>query len=433
MKNTGFVTKIGPLTGINVLDFTWVLAGPACTKFLRDMGADVIKVERYKDGANERHQPYFVTKNGVSQSSYNINVNRGKKSMCVNLKTPEGKEIIRKLVQRSDIIVENYTPGVMTRMGFDYASVKKIRPDIIYCSISCFGQTGPYKDRPGYDIIAQSASGWTDREDPPIIAPCSIGDLNAAVHAVCAICAALYYREKKGIGQYLDIALMDCLFHLPENTIPWYFITKAVGNPIDIPKIGRTHPSYAPYGIYKAKDGFIAIAALSDNLWEKLVRSMGKKYEWLLTDSRTVSTKTRCNLENAPFINKIIDEWAGKLSARDAEKMLSDNGVPCIRVKTVQELVDEDAHIKAREMVVEVEQPFIGKIMMYGNPIKASETAVGPRGPGPFLGEHNDEVLREILNYDENRIKTLYEAEVLYAEPAVQKLKSMGEGKKITS
>ncbi|MEI6127130.1 MAG: CoA transferase, partial [Pseudomonadota bacterium] len=172
--------KPGPLSGVTVLDFTWVLAGPFATRTLADMGAYIIKVERYKDGTNERHLPLIMeTKDGVKQSSYNINCNRGKKSICVNLKDPQGREIIHDLIRKSDVLIENFAPGVMDRLKLDYESVKKIKEDIIYCSVSCFGHWGPYSHKPGYDMIAQGASGWTDQSEIPQIAPVSIGDMNA--------------------------------------------------------------------------------------------------------------------------------------------------------------------------------------------------------------------------------------------------------------
>ena len=186
--------KPGPLTGVTVLDFTWVLAGPHAAKTLADMGANVIKVEQYKAGANERWLPKRVEKNGVTQSSYTINVNRGKRSICVNMKSPKGMEIIKKLIKKSDVLIENFAPDVMGKLKLDYDKVKEIKPDIIYCSISSFGHWGPYWDRPGYDMIAQGASGWSNQSKPPIIAPMSIGDTVAAIHATTAINAALYHR-----------------------------------------------------------------------------------------------------------------------------------------------------------------------------------------------------------------------------------------------
>jgi len=176
------------------------------------MGATVIKIEPYGVGANERHLNIQKTHDGVTQSSYSINVNRGKKSLCINLKTPQGLDIMKDLIKQSDVVLENYAPGVMERLGLDYESVKKIKEDIIYCSISCFGHWGPYSHKPGYDMIAQVASGWTAQSEVYQIAPNSIGDTVAGVHAALAIVSALYARNVQGIGQNIDIAMVDCLF-----------------------------------------------------------------------------------------------------------------------------------------------------------------------------------------------------------------------------
>jgi len=417
--------KPGPLKGVTILDFTWVLAGPFATRIMGDMGAYIIKVERYKDGTNERHLPLRITHNGVTQSSYNLNCNRGKKSICINLKSPRGMKLIHELIKKSDVLIENFAPGVMDRLKLDYESVKKINEKIIYCSVSCFGHWGPYSHKPGYDMIAQGASGWTDQSISPQIAPVSIGDMTASVNAAVAICAALYARQQTGVGQNIDISMMDCLFAFHENTLPWYLISSAIGKPVDPPKIGRHHPGYAPYGIYKGKDGYITIASLTQPRWEGIVKTMGRDYEWLLKDPRAATVSTRCCEENAPFIHKVVEEWVmAQDSVAEAERKLEENECPCLRVRSVKELADSDPQIKAREMMVEVEQPFIGKVRMYGSPLKMSETPTGIRGPAPLLGQHTEEILTDVLGYKKEQVKELYEQEVVYNEPAVDRLKA---------
>ncbi|MCX5897778.1 MAG: CoA transferase [Proteobacteria bacterium] len=417
--------KPGPLNGVTILDFTWVLAGPFATRIMGDMGAYIIKVERYKDGTNERHLPLRITHNGVTQSSYNLNCNRGKKSICINLKSPRGMKLIHELIKKSDVLIENFAPGVMDRLKLDYESVKKINEKIIYCSVSCFGHWGPYSHKPGYDMIAQGASGWTDQSISPQIAPVSIGDMTASVNAAVAICAALYSRQQTGVGQNIDISMMDCLFAFHENTLPWYLISSAIGKPVDPPKIGRHHPGYAPYGIYKGKDGYITIASLTQPRWEGIVKTMGRDYEWLLKDPRAATVSTRCCEENAPFIHKVVEEWVmAQDSVAEAERKLEENECPCLRVRSIKELADSDPQIKAREMMVEVEQPFIGKVRMYGSPLKMSETPTGIRGPAPLLGQHTEEILTDVLGYKKEQVKELYEQEVVYNEPAVDRLKA---------
>jgi len=417
--------KPGPLSDITVLDFTWVLAGPHASKTLADMGANVIKVEQYKAGANERWLPLRVTKNDVTQSSYTITVNRGKRSVCINMKSPKGMKLIQELIKKSDVLLENFAPGVMDRLKLDYDSVKKIKKDIIYCSISCFGHWGPYSHKPGYDIIAQGASGWTGQSNPPIIAPMSIGDTTASMHACTAILAALHHRTKTGVGQNIDISMMDCLFSLHENTLPWFMVSEAAGNPIKPAKIGQKHPGYAPYGIYKGKNGFICIACLTEARWLPLVELMGEKHAWLKTDPRAATVSTRCSTDNAPIIHEALEEWVMSLdSVEEAERLLEAAEVPCLRVRDIVELATVDPQIKAREMIVTVDQPFLGPMKMYGSPLKFSETPSGIRGYGPFLGEHNDDVLMKTLGMTKEEIKALYAEDVLYHAPEVDKLNS---------
>ncbi len=414
-------TKPGSLSGVTVIDFTWVLAGPHCTKLLADMGAKVIKIEPYGTGANERHLAMQKTHDGVTQSSYSLNVNRGKKSICVDLKNPQGKSLIFDMIRQADIIVENYAPGVMARLGLDYESARKLKEDIIYCSVSCFGHWGPYSHKPGYDLIAQAASGWTDRSEELQIAPVSIGDTVAGLHAALAVAAALHVRNIQGIGQNIDISMTDCLFSLHENTLPWYTLSQAVGEPITPPKIGRVHSGYAPYGLYKGKNGVAAIAMLSENRWEDLIRTMGEKYEWMLADPRLKDVTSRC--QNAAVIHQALDEWVmAQDSVEEVERLLDEVKVPCMRARTIEELADTDPQITARDMMPLVDQPFIGPVKMYGSPIKMSETPSLIRGYSPLLGEHNYQVLKKFLGYTDEEVQALYDAGALYHEAAVDRL-----------
>lgn len=415
--------KPGPLSDVTVLDLTWVLAGPHATKTFADMGARVIKVEQYKAGANERWLPLRVEKDGVTQSSYSLTVNRGKKSLCVNLKHPKGMEVIEELIRKADVLIENFAPGVMDRLKLDYESVRRLKPDVIYCSISSFGHWGPYSHKPGYDLIAQGASGWTAQSDPPVIAPVSIGDTMAAMHATTAILAALHHRDRTGQGQNIDISMMDALFSLHENTLPWYQISEAVGQPVEMGKIGRKHPGYAPYGIYQARNGYIVIACLSDARWDHLVEAMGAEFAWLKDDPRAASVSTRCSTENAGLIHDAVERWVqSKESVEEVEGILELAGVPCLRVRDLVELATVDPQIKAREMMPVVEQPFLGPVKMYGSPLKFSETPACIRGYAPFLGEHNREVLSELLGYPDDAIDALYREDVLHHAPEVERL-----------
>jgi crotonobetainyl-CoA:carnitine CoA-transferase CaiB-like acyl-CoA transferase len=415
--------KPGPLSDVTVLDFTWVLAGPHATKTLADMGANIIKVDRYKDGANERWQSLRVEKDGVIQSSYHLHVNRGKKSICVNLKNPKGLEVIRDLIKISDIVIENFAPGVMGRLKLDYEAVRKIKPDIIYCSISAFGHTGPNSTKPGYDVIAQAASGWTGQSDPPLMAPLSIGDTMAAMHACTAMLAALHHRARTGQGQNIDIAMVDCLFTLHENAFPWYWISEAVGEPVVMAATGQKSPGYAPYGIYNGKNGQIAIASLTQSRWPALVDLMGPEYSWMKEDSRFCELENRCSVSSASIVHQVVEKWVmSQDSVEEAERILEEIGIPCARVKSLVELATVDPQIGDREMRPTHFQPFLGPVRMYGSPLKFSETPSCIRGYAPFVGEHNSEVLSSVLEYEPGKISELYQDDVLYHAPEVERL-----------
>ncbi len=421
-------TKEGALSDVTVLDFTWVLAGPHATKTLADMGANVIKVERYGDGANERWQNTRVEHDGVIQSSYHINVNRGKKSICLDLKHPRGVTIIRELLEKTDILIENFAPGVMDRLQLDYESVREIKPDIIYCSISCFGHWGPFSSKPGYDVIAQAASGWVGQSDPPIMGPVSIGDTTASMHACTAMLAALHHKVVTGEGQNIDISMVDCLFSLHEHALPWYWIGEALGNPLKTYRTGQKSNSSAPYGIYKGQNGFIAIASLTESRWPQLVDLMGAPFAWLKTDPRTVDVPTRSMPENTVIIHEAVESWVlSQASVEEVERQLDTIGIPCSRVKNVAELATMDPHITAREMSPCIDQPFLGPMKMFGSPLKFSETPSKIRGYAPFLGQHNREVLMKELGYPADRIASLYRDRVLYHAPEVEKLPGWGE------
>lgn len=413
----------GPLSDITVLDFTWVLAGPYATRNLADMGARVIKVEKFKSGTNERHQALQVERNGVVQCSYHLNLNRGKRSICVDLKHPRGLDLVRGLIGKSDIVVENFAPGVMERLGLDYESARRIKPDIIYCSISAWGHWGPNCHKPGYDAIAQAASGWVGLTARHVGAPVAIGDTTAAMHACTAMLAALHYRTLTGQGQNIDISLVDCLFAVHETSFPSYWISEAVGEPFVMPGVDQKSPTSSPYGVYRGRNGSISIAMLSDNRWSELVDLMGSGNEWMKTDPRTVDLAARCKSENVFLVHDALESWVmSQESVEEAERKLEEAGIPCCRVKSIPELATTDAHLGGREMRQRKVQPFLGPVTMAGSPLKLSETPAGIRGYAPFLGEHNREVLSGVLGCSTEQIDDLYRQDVLYEAPEVQML-----------
>jgi len=421
-------SKSHALEGLRVLDLGWVYAGPFAGRQFADLGADVIKVEPYKTGALERNYYLIIERNGVKQSSYSVFLNRGKRSLSIDLKNEKGLDILRELIKKSDVMLSNMTPGAMRDLGLAYEDVSNINPGIIYCTISCFGHSGAYANEPGFDLIAQAASAWCGQTDPPAPAPLAIGDSNAAMHATTAILAALYYRGKTGIGQNIDISMTDCLFHSHENTPPGYLFS---GRTIPAYHHSRWASGYAPYGLMKGTDGSVAIAALSNALWEKLVRVMGKSYEWLLTDPRTNDLSIRMTIESSAFIHQILEEWVNKFDyVQEVEDLLRGAGVPAMKIRGFEE-VSNAPYIRDREMLVKMKQPFAGEIETYGSPFKMSETPGRVTGHAPLIGEHCRDVLSRVLGYNDNQIDRLFEEGIIYKEEAVdrldEELKRLGE------
>lgn len=395
------------LSGLRVLDFTRVLAGPYLTQLLRDLGAEVIKIEQPEVGADERSLTPII--NG--QSGYHMMVNRGKKSFTLNMKAPEAKDIIHDLVKKSDIVIENFKPGVMDKLGFSYETLKKIKPQIIMCSISTFGQKGPYSQRAGYDIIAQAMSGlmWMsgDIDRPPTRSGTSIGDVNASTHALGAILAALYYREKTGKGQYIDISLRDCLTAILETAIPRYTMSNGQDKPI---RSGRHHAQLAPYGVFAAgKNKYVAIAALNPTLWTRLCTAI-KRLEMI--EDPMYNTSMIRGVNKAAVI-KAIEDWLQSFADVDeAIKILQDHDVPAAPVLDIEELLN-DPQLLLNNMIVEVIDPVFGPVKLPATPMQFSDTSVFNDSPPPLLGEQTEEVLRDLLGLSEPEIILLKKHNVI--------------------
>lgn len=423
-----------PLEGYRVLDFTWVLAGPFCTKLLSDLGMEVIKVERFPQGDITRYLFMYIRQENRSLSSYYLNLNRGKKSICINLREEKGREIIYKLVEKCDVIVENYQPGTMKKLGLDYETVKKINPKIIYCSISCFGQYGPYSRLPGYDLLAQTASGYIWGQADSSIATTSIGDTFTAVHAAFAIVSALLKREKTGEGEYIDVSMSDCLLHSHENILAALLLLKSFAEkegktlkekmnemhgepfPEEMLKMGPQHPAYGGYGVYKCKNGHISIAILNEEQQMRLAKAMGPEYGERLKRIKLIGAIGLERFRVSKEINEIIEEWTSQHTVEEVEEVLKrpDVDIPCLKVPSFFEVLDNE-HYKAREMFVEIEQPFFGKVKAFGCPIKLASAKCGKFKHAPLLGEHNEEILKW-LGYSEDEIRELYKKGVLHQE-----------------
>jgi len=377
-----------------------VLAGPFCSMLLADMGADVIKLEVPGRGDDSREFPPFME----GESLYYINLNRGKRSITVNLKSPEGVRLFKELVKRCDVLIENFSPGTMDRLGLGYEVLKKENPRLIYAAISGFGQTGPYRSRPGYDIIGQamggllSITGWPDT--PPTRSGTAIGDILISLFCCIGILTALNVRERTGRGQLVDVALVDSVYAALENIPKKYFVEgKTPG------RIGNRYEFIYPYDTFRARDGWVVIAIANDAIWERFLAAAGLKR--LGEDGRFSSNKLR--VENNATLKELLEGWTSKRGRDEIVALLNENRIPSCPIFDIKD-ASEDPHISGvREMVVSVHQPGLGDVRLQGNPIKMSETDPRPRGPAPALGADSGLILKEVLGLSDAEIKKLRE------------------------
>jgi len=396
--------KQGALEGVKVLDMTRVLAGPYSGMLLADMGAEVVKLEVPGRGDDSRG---FTPKiNG--ESAYFMNLNRNKKSVVINLKTEEGRGIFKELVKSFDILLENFRPGTMEKLGLGYDELKKIHPGLIYGAVSGFGQYGPYAKRPGYDIIGQgmgglmSTTGWPGGE--PTRTGTAIADVLAGLSVTIGILAAYANRMKNGHGEKVDVALVDSVVSGLEIITQIYFATGK-----EPQRIGNRYESVYPYDTFRAKDKMFIIGAGNNKLFGILAEYMGRKE--LTEDTRFLENADR--VANHAELKPIIEEWSKHLPADDIIAGLLQRGCPAAPVNTIADIAS-DKHIRdAREMFVEVEHPQAGKTTLTGCHIKFSETACGIKTPAPALGQHTDEVLRACLGFDKERLAALKAAGII--------------------
>ncbi|HBK07338.1 MAG TPA: carnitine dehydratase [Acetobacteraceae bacterium] len=374
-----------PLSGVKVLDLTRVLSGPFCTALLGDMGADVIKVEA-PEGDSVRGQG--AIKDGLSW--YFAQFNRNKRSIRLDLRKPEAKAILGRLIEQADVLVENFRPGVLARMGFDDERLKALRPSLVVCSINGFGSTGPYKDRPAFDFIAQAMSGFMSvnggSEDPPLRSGLPISDLVAGLYAALSIAAAVPHAKATGQGQRAEVSLTNGLVSLLSYIATNYFATGSAPA-----RSGNDHPIAAPYGLFPTRDGQIALAPADNAFFGRLADALGEP--GLKTDPLYATQSAR--VANRARINAIV---GGKLAANTTEfwvATLNKAGVPCGPVNSVAD-VFSDPQILEQQMVLDVDQPGYGIVRMLGFPIKFSDSPCQVRRPAPRLGEHSDEILAEL-------------------------------------
>ena len=385
----------GPLSQIRVLDLSRVLAGPWAGQNLADLGAEVIKVERPKVGDDSRAfgPPWVKDRAGrdTKDSAYFTSANRGKKSITVNISSPAGQEIVRELARSSDVLIENYKFGDLTRYGLGYDDLKAVNPRLIYCSVTGFGQTGPYRERPGYDFMIQGMGGMMsvtgERGGEPMRAGVPVADIITGMYASIAICAALAHRAESGKGQHLDLALLDSQIALLAYQNTNYFAT---GTP---PKrIGNLHPNIVPYQPFHTADGEVIIACGNDNLYRKLCEAAGCLE--LAEDPRFASNGKR--VENRVELTRLLQQIFARRSTREWLQLLEAAGVPNGPINDVAQ-VFEEPQVRARGVRVELDHPVAGKLSTVASPMRFSATPLEHRVPPPLLGEHTDEVLRAVL------------------------------------
>jgi formyl-CoA transferase len=387
-----------PLEGYRVLDLSRILAGPYCTMILGDQGAEIIKVERPDVGDDTRTWgPPFAG----GESAYYICCNRNKKSVVVDLKKAAGRELVRELAKTSDVFIENFTPGLSKQFGLDYPTLREINPRLVYASITAYGQDGPYKDRPGYDMVLSAVGGLMyitgERDGPPCKVGVAITDVLTGVYASGAITSALLWREKSGKGQHLDISLLDAQVSGLANIASNYLVAGK-----EATRWGTAHESIIPYQVFNTKDRPIAIAAANQKLWTSFCIAL-QKWEWV-DDVRFETNPKR--VEHREALLPLIEEVMVKKTCDEWMDLLVAAAVPCGPVNDMEHLFS-DPQVHHRNMVVEIPHPTIGKLKLGGIPIKYSETPASIRRHPPLLGEHTDEVLGDVLEYDAERIAEL--------------------------
>jgi crotonobetainyl-CoA:carnitine CoA-transferase CaiB-like acyl-CoA transferase len=402
---SGSDTRI--FSGIRVLDFTQYLAGPTVTRFMAELGATVIKVELAPGGDPSRMLPFV--KEG--RSAYFVQQNRGKKSLCLDLAKPEALELLRALVAKVDVVVENFGPGVLDKRGLGYAELRKLNSGLVMASVSAFGRTGPLAGKVGFDLMAQAFSGIChmtgDPAGPPQFVHAGIADVVTGVHAFGAIAAALFHRDRTGRGQAIDVALVDSLYHAHEANVQVF--VQSGGSYVPI-RGGSQHPLVGPYGIYRGPEGWIALLVL-ERQWPAMVAALDRPD--LLADPRFATGALRG--QNRVELARIIEDWMGTFASDAAllEK-LEGHRVPAAPVLSVADTVSHP-YFRAREMVRRVPDPILGEVTIPGFPLKFSEFPELPALKAPLLGEHNAEVLREHLGFDDARVRDLFERGVLHS------------------
>jgi len=398
------------------LDFCQVIAGGYSTTIMADLGAEVVKVEPPGTGDTMR----LVGPRIKGESSFFLHKSRNKKSICIDLKKQEGIELIKKLIPHFDAVTENFTPGVMKKLGLGYDEVREIKEDIIYLSVSGYGQNNDYSDRLAYDIMVQAETGLTSlnglpEQGRPLRSPLSVADYAAATYGALGLASALYHHDRTGKGQYIDVAMYDSLISFMDNT---FLICDAFRDDIEkgadqeqlgLLNTGNRHPDAAPHGIYKTLDGYIAHTQLSNAMWHALLKIIGKKE--LISDQSYNTLKGR--IKHWKKIDMMIEQWTKEHTSDEVVKIFKENKLPVGKIRTVYETFN-NAHNEKRGVFTEIEHPVSGKRKVTSIPVKFSETPARVNDPSPSLGEHNYDVFSDILGYTKEQIDKLVEKGILH-------------------
>ena len=402
---------MGPLQGIRVLDLSRAMAGPYCTMMLGDLGADVIKVERPGSGDESRGWgPPFVGQpdgNYPGESAYYLSVNRNKRSITVNLKSDEGLEIIHRLVELCDILVENFRTGTLEKMGLGFDDLKKLNPGLVYCSISGYGRTGPFADRPGYDVIIQAEGGMMSItgpvEGPPSRVGVPIVDITTGMFAATSILAALRAREQTKEGQHVDVSLFDTQTALLTNVASNYLVGGA-----EPQRMGNAHPNLAPYEAFQAQDGWLVIGVANERQWKTFCAAIDRQD--LCEDPRFGTNGER--VAHKAELSEIVSDILATRPVREWLDAFGGAGLPCGPINDVVSVFDHP-QIQARDMIMEVEHPGAGSVRLTGFPYKLSKTPAELRLPPPMLGEQTADVLMKMLAYSSEQVKDFQERGVI--------------------
>lgn len=405
-------------SGIRVLDFCQVIAGSYATTILGDMGAEILKIEQPGTGDTLRNIGPKI--NG--ESGFFILNNRNKKSICIDLKSAKGIELIKELVPHCDVVTENFKPGVMEKLGLGYDAVKKIKPGIIYASVSGYGHNNDYSGRTAYDLVMQGETGLASlngfpETERPLRSPLSVADYGAGTYCALAVISALYHKKNTGVGQYIDVAMYDSLISFMDNTFVICDTKKDEITPetdlesIGLKSTGNRHPDTSPHGFYKTLDGFVAHCSLTNQMWGVMLKIIGKEEFLNHPDFKNISDRKI----NWRKVDGLVEEWTTKHTTAEVVKIWEHHRLPCGKIRGIDEVYN-DPHNEQRGVFHEVNHPVAGKLKITNLPIKFSETPASINTPSPSLGEHTYEIFLNILGYTKQQVDELAKQKVLFVK-----------------